>query len=100
MFLAARGRRRKMLAQAAAFAKQGFRYMKLKIAPGMEFSFAHRLRLTYPDFPLMTDANAAYPFDEASIALFGKMDDLNFLCHEQPLAWDDLFDHAQLQSRI
>ena len=89
-----------MLAKADEMASDGFRYLKLKIAQGSDYAFAKALRDTYPDFPIMADANAGYELNEENIALFRKMDDLNHFCLEQPLVWDDVVDHATLQKEI
>jgi O-succinylbenzoate synthase len=46
----------------------------------------------------MLDANSAYSLDD--IELFKRLDEFNLLMIEQPLAHDDIIDHATLQSRI
>ena len=46
----------------------------------------------------MADANSAYTL--ADVALFKQMDQYNLMMVEQPLAHDDIFDHAELQRQI
>jgi O-succinylbenzoate synthase len=47
---------------------------------------------------LQADANSAYTLDDAP--LFKRMDEFNLLLIEQPLADDDIVDHATLQRMI
>ena len=49
----------------------------------------------FRDLPLMVDANAAYELDDAP--LLGELDRFNLTMIEQPLDYDDLWDHARLQ---
>ena len=51
-----------------------------------------------PDAPLMADANNAYTLADAH--QLARLDALNLLMIEQPLAWDDLVQHAELQRRL
>src|SRR5256886_16528900 len=46
----------------------------------------------------MVDANSAYTL--ADVALFKEMDQFKLMMIEQPLAHDDIFDHAELQKQI
>jgi O-succinylbenzoate synthase len=46
----------------------------------------------------MADANSAYTLHD--IKLFRELDAFNLMMIEQPLAHDDIFDHAKLQSQI
>src|SRR5262249_11380393 len=47
---------------------------------------------------LMGDANSAYTL--ADIDLFEKMDQFNLMMFEQPLHYEDMIDHAELQKQI
>jgi O-succinylbenzoate synthase len=78
--------------------EQGYRRIKLKIEPGWDLEPAQRVRDRYPDIPLSVDANAAYRLSDTRI--FQQLDDLNLLMIEQPLEFDDLHNHAVLQSRV
>jgi o-succinylbenzoate synthase len=46
----------------------------------------------------MADANNAYSLDGAEPLL--RLDELDLIMIEQPLAWDDLRQHAELQRRL
>jgi O-succinylbenzoate synthase len=46
----------------------------------------------------MADANNAYSLDDSAALL--AMDGLGLMMFEQPLAWDDLVRHAELQRRL
>ncbi|MDE1900141.1 MAG: o-succinylbenzoate synthase [Alphaproteobacteria bacterium] len=89
-----------MLDEAAQAIEDGYKDIKLKIAPQADLSFARALRHKYPDLPLMVDANAAYRYNDNTLRLFREIDELNFFCIEQPLDWNDLYDHSRLQKQI
>ena len=57
-----------------------------------------QVRERYPDTPLMVDANSAYSL--ADETLFRELDRFDLMMIEQPLAYDDLVDHAALQKKI
>ncbi len=84
--------------KARAALAQGYRKIKLKIGPGKDVAFVRAVRQAFPDAPLMADANNAYTL-ETSDALV-EMDDLGLMMFEQPLAWDDIVRHAELQRRL
>jgi O-succinylbenzoate synthase len=88
------------LTVAEEFVQEGFSDLKLKIAPNADYEFATALRKQYPDAPLMVDANAGYSWNVESRHLYQELDRLNLFCIEQPLTWNDLCDHADLQSEI
>jgi O-succinylbenzoate synthase len=56
------------------------------------------IRATFPDVPLMVDANAAYT--AADGAALAALDGFNLMMIEQPLDDDDLLQHARLQRRL
>lgn len=80
------------------YLQEGYRRIKLKIAPRRDVDVVRRVRERYPDIPLMVDANAAYTLKDAS--LFKELDALGLMMIEQPLASDDIVDHAWLQSQL
>src|SRR5690625_2710481 len=77
---------------------QGFKRIKLKIAPGKDLQLLDEVRNTFPDLPLMADANSAYSL--ADIEHLKQLDQFNLMMIEQPLAHDDIVDHARLQENI
>ncbi|MDQ1589493.1 MAG: o-succinylbenzoate synthase [Pyrinomonadaceae bacterium] len=76
----------------------GYQRIKIKIKPGWDAGIVERVRAQFPDIGLMVDANSAYTLDDAP--LFREMDVHNLMMVEQPLAYDDMVDHARLQERI
>ena len=73
--------------------------MKLKIEPGADVEFVRAVRDALgPDAPLMADANNAYTLADTDRLL--ELDELGLMMIEQPLAWDDLRQHAELQRRL
>ena len=76
----------------------GYHRIKLKIAPGWDVEIARRVRERYPDLPLQVDANSAYTLDD--LPTMRALDDLNLILIEQPLAHDDIVDHARLQAQL
>ncbi|MEH7828375.1 o-succinylbenzoate synthase [Gemmobacter denitrificans] len=77
---------------------QGYQRIKLKVKPGHDLALVRAARGAFPDAHLTVDANSCYSL--ADTALMKAMDafDLDYI--EQPLAWNDLHDHATLQTRI
>jgi O-succinylbenzoate synthase len=73
----------------------GYRRVKIKIKPGWDVDAVARVRDRFPDLPLMVDANAAYELDDAP--LLNELDRFNLTMIEQPLDYDDLWDHSRLQ---
>ena len=78
--------------------KLGYNKVKIKIKPGKDIDYLKAVREKFPDTPIMADANSAYTLED--IGLFKEMDDLNLMMIEQPLAHDDIIDHATLQKAI
>lgn len=78
--------------------EQGYRRIKLKIKPGWDISPVRATREAFPDIRLTVDANSAYTL--ADTGRLRALDNFNLTYIEQPLAWDDLPDHAELQRRI
>ncbi len=76
----------------------GYQRIKIKIKPGWDIDIVRRVREHFPNIQLMGDANSAYTLKD--VPLFKKLDDLNLMMLEQPLAYDDMFDHAELQKQI
>ncbi len=78
--------------------EQGYNKIKIKIKPGKDIDYLRAVRNKFPDTPIMADANSAYSLND--INLFKEMDDLDLMMIEQPLAHDDIIDHATLQKAI
>jgi O-succinylbenzoate synthase len=76
----------------------GYQRIKIKIKPGKDLEFVAAVRKRFPTLKLMVDANSAYRLDQA--AHLAEFDAYDLMMIEQPLAWDDIFDHAKLQAQI
>jgi O-succinylbenzoate synthase len=77
---------------------QGYRRTKLKIKQGHDLALLEAVRAQFPDIKLTVDANTDYGL--ADLATLRGMDafDLDYI--EQPLAHDDILDHAQVQAAL
>jgi O-succinylbenzoate synthase len=84
--------------RVSRFLSLGYRRIKLKIKPGADVSVVGGIRRRHPQIPLSVDANAAYTLADAG--LLGQLDAYDLLMIEQPLAHDDLLDHARLQKTL
>lgn len=78
--------------------QEGYKRIKLKIKPGSDVEMLKEVRREFPEIPLMADANSAYTLKD--IEHLKKLDELNLLMIEQPLAHDDIVDHAKLQAEL
>jgi O-succinylbenzoate synthase len=87
-----------LLDRIAQFIDEGYRRVKLKIAPGWDVHVVRQVRDRYPELPLQVDANSAYTLTDA--ACLRALDAFNLLLIEQPLAHDDIIDHARLQEQL
>jgi len=76
----------------------GYQRIKIKIKPEWDLKIIALVREKFPEIHLMADANSAYTL--ADLALFKQLDQYNLIMIEQPLAHDDIFDHAELQKQI
>jgi O-succinylbenzoate synthase len=79
-------------------AEAGYQRIKIKIKPGHDRELVLAVRKRFPALPLMVDANNAYTLADAP--LFAELDRAGLSMIEQPLAWDDLVDHAALQRSL
>jgi O-succinylbenzoate synthase len=74
----------------------GYRKIKLKVKPGSDLEYIAAAREALgTDAPLMVDANNAYSTDDFDH--LARFDEFNLIMIEQPLAWDDVLRHAELQ---
>jgi O-succinylbenzoate synthase len=88
-----------LAARVKSALEAGYRKVKIKIMPGSDVSFVRAARdACGPDAPLMADANNAYTLEDTD--KLAELDDLDLMMIEQPLAFDDLVRHAELQRRL
>jgi o-succinylbenzoate synthase len=76
----------------------GYQRIKIKIKPGWDFEVVREVRREFPQVPLMADANSAYTLADADH--LQRLDEFQLTMVEQPLAHDDIIDHAELQARL
>ena len=85
--------------KVTAYLQAGYQKIKMKIKPGADVAFVQAVREEFgTEAPLMADANNAYSLDD--IYTFRRLDQLGLLMIEQPLDWDDLVRHAELQRQL
>jgi O-succinylbenzoate synthase len=76
----------------------GYQRIKIKIKPGYDVEPVARLRRRFPKIRLMVDANSAYRPDDA--ARLRELEAYYLMMIEQPLGWDDIWSHAELQRHL
>lgn len=76
----------------------GYQRIKIKIKPQKDIDCIAAVRRRFPNIQLSVDANSAYRLDE--VQHLQRFDDYSLLMMEQPLAWDDIYDHALLQPQL
>lgn len=80
------------------FLDDGYRRIKIKIKPGWDVGPVALIRRVFGEIPLQVDANAAYALDHLNV--FKELDRYGLLMIEQPLSYEDLSQHAELQSHL
>lgn len=87
-----------LIRKVEGYLAEGYQRIKIKIAPGLDMQFVEALRREFPDILLQVDANSAYTLDHTG--LFKEMDQYNLSLIEQPLGYEDIYDHSKLQREI
>ncbi len=87
-----------LVRKVAAHLAEGYKRIKLKIAPGRDVALVKAVRREFPDILLQVDANSAFALDD--VGIFRAMDDERLLLIEQPLGYEDIYDHAKLQREL
>lgn len=80
------------------YVEEGYKRIKVKIKPGWDVDVMRRLREAFPDVAIMADANSAYRLED--VELLKQLDAFDLTMVEQPLASDDIIDHATLQKQL
>src|SRR5882672_3395003 len=86
---------------AAAVQKElaaGYQRIKIKIKPGKDLEQVRRLRQDFPRIKLSVDANSAYTLNDWP--LLKQLEGFYLMMIEQPLGWDDLYSHIELQKKL
>ena len=76
----------------------GYQRIKIKIKPGSDIEPVERLRQQFPRIRLMVDANSAYRLQDWPH--IKRLEAYYLMMIEQPLGWDDLYSHAELQRKL
>ena len=76
----------------------GYQRIKMKIKPGWDVDVVRQVRERFPSIKLMADANSAYTLADAP--RLKQLDQFYLMMIEQPLAHDEIIDHAELQARL
>jgi o-succinylbenzoate synthase len=76
----------------------GYQRIKIKIKPGKDLELVRRLRQDFPRIKLMVDANSAYTLNDWP--LLKQLEGFYLMMIEQPLGWDDLYSHVELQKKL
>lgn len=76
----------------------GFQRTKLKFRRGLGVAMVARVREAFPDAVLHIDCNSGFCLDD--LPMFRELDGFGLAMIEQPLAYDDLLDHARLQREL
>jgi len=87
-----------LIDKIAAELAAGYQRIKIKVKPGWDREVVGLVRARFPGVGLMVDANSAYTLADAP--LFRALDEFDLMMVEQPLAYDDMLDHAELQKQI
>jgi len=87
-----------LIKKVEGYLAEGYKRIKIKIAPGLDLQFVDALRKEFPGTMLQVDANSAYKLED--IDIFKKMDNYGLVLIEQPLGYEDIFDHSKLQREL
>jgi O-succinylbenzoate synthase len=88
----------RLVAAAEREVGSGYQRIKIKIKPQKDLEYMAAVRKRFPEILLSVDANSAYRLEE--VPHLKKFDDYGLLMMEQPLSWDDMYDHSLLQPQI
>jgi len=88
-----------LAAEVSTRVAEGYGRIKIKIARGRDIDFIRAARdAVGVQIELSVDANGAYTLDDAK--MLAELADFDLAYIEQPLAADDLLNHAELARRI
>jgi o-succinylbenzoate synthase len=87
-----------LLAKVEKDLAAGYQRIKIKIKPGCDIEPVRALRERFPRIRLMVDANSAYTLADSDH--LKQLDAFYLIMIEQPLGWDDIYSHAELQRRL
>jgi O-succinylbenzoate synthase len=82
----------------AGYLQDGYRRIKIKIAPGRDLDLVQAIRKEFPNIQLQVDANSAYTLKD--VEMLRALDGFDLQLIEQPLGYDDIYDHSLLQREL
>ena len=88
----------KLIEVIHGYLADGYGRIKIKIKPGRDIGDARAARKAIPTGLLQVDANSAFTLKTAGV--FKEMEDLDLLLIEQPLGYDDIYEHSKLQPQL
>lgn len=87
-----------IIEQIEDYQKEGYNRFKIKIKPEDGFIKLKAIRQQYPNLQLLADANKSYNLED--INELKKLDKLNLLCIEEPLATTRFLAYEKLQKEL
>ena len=87
-----------LLREIGRFLDLGYRRIKIKIEPGCDVEVVKAVRHSFGGIPLTVDGNSAYDLRDTDH--LKELDQHRLLMIEQPLAEEDIVDHARLQAQL
>jgi len=78
--------------------KKNYHRIKIKIKMGMDIKPVQTVRRAFPEIKLVVDANGDYSL--ADINILKQLDEFNLMMIEQPLDYNDVYFHSQLQKEL
>ena len=87
-----------LLEKISAELAAGYQRIKVKVKHGWDLDVLAQIRARWPEILLSCDANSAYRIDDMDH--LRKFEEFKLLMIEQPLWYDDIYYHAQLQKQL
>ena len=87
-----------LINKVGGYLNDGYQRIKIKIARGKDLNYIRALRQEYPMIRLQVDANSCYTLND--VELLASMDNYNLELIEQPLAYDDIYEHSELAKSL
>jgi O-succinylbenzoate synthase len=87
-----------LLAAVEKAVAKKYHRVKMKIKKGQDVDWVQAVRDRFPDLPLMVDANGDYSLSD--IAHLRRLDAFGLMMVEQPLSYNDIYEHSILQREM
>jgi o-succinylbenzoate synthase len=93
-----KGTRAELVAAVEKAVARRYHRIKMKIKKGQDVDWVGAVRDRFPDVPLMVDANGDYSLED--IGHLKRLDEFGLMMIEQPLSYNDIYQHSILQREI